>query len=94
MDFWDLGPDEIISVIESRNRVLKDLWHFEAVLAWNQAGWILDAFSKNPQPKELSQYFPALFDEIKEDPAQIEKQLQMNIEAFRAFAERHNKENK
>jgi len=95
--FWDYSVAEIIDILESHNRQLlnknKETARMYDFLAMRTAEYVGSSFSEETKVVPLWDYFPALF--AKENKAieqlEIDRQLAINIENMRAFANYANK---
>lgn len=103
--FWDSGLDEVLDLIESRERQKKAEMQTQAVLNMVQAKQTAEhiyAFLEPDRSKvkitELSTYFPSLFSDMnaadKEDKQQISRELALNKAKMEEFAYWHNRKRK
>lgn len=103
--FWDLGLDEVLDLIESRERQKKAEMQTQAVFNMVQAKQtaehiyaLLEPDRSKVKITELSTYFPSLFSDMnvkdKEDKQQISNELALNKAKMEEFAYWHNRKRK
>lgn len=101
--FWDSGLDEVLDLIESRERQKKAEMQTQAVLNLVQAKQISEyiyAFLEPDRSKvkitELSTYFPELFSDAAETESkqQVSRELALNKAKMEEFAYWHNRKRK
>lgn len=103
--FWDSGLDEVLDLIESRERQKKAEMQTQAVLNMVQAKQTAEHIYAMLEPDrskvkitELSTYFPSLFSDMnvkdKENKQQISNELALNKAKMEEFAYWHNRKRK
>ena len=103
--FWDSGLDEVLDLIESRERQKRAEMQTQAVLNMVQAKQTSEyiyAFVEPDRSKvkitELSAYFPSLFSDtesaVGENRQQISRELALNKARLEEFAYWHNRKRK
>jgi len=95
--FWDYSVAEIIDLLESCNRnqtnKSKETIRMYDFLAMRTAEYVGSSFSEDSTVSSLWEYFPTLFksEEAEVKQIEIDRQLELNKEDLRAFANFTNK---